>query len=369
MSGLLQRLFTYRERPERSPLEDFLSEALADVLQRMPAHLGREFVGLMLGGGLEVEESVGKLWPDVAEARWLTQKIIPGGRLDLLLEIAGKPALIIESKIGAGFQEHVEGREPDGGEPGHQLKTYGRWIGSVAAPDWGGALALLTHWTPAPADFLAQPQLYCCGRTGVARWADLSRWLRRLPRDARSDPAGWIVLAAELASFLKERNMDSELATSQDLAALQIYVASADRVRNSVEQAWESARDLWRPVCIQTENPLEISTEYGCAWKWRYLSRSDLKKSYVAAGIRWPAIADHPDYADGGEPHLFIELGSDEDQSPISVLALPEPWGGSGDSRIAKRTLRDLPLDPDLFQSDAQTWIKARLSEVVGLLR
>ena len=108
----------------------------------------------------------------------------------------------------------------------------------------------------------------------------------------------------ELLAFLREQNMDSELATGSDLAALQIYVASADRVRHSVEHIWESAKDIWKPLCTQSPYPIEVSTQYGCVWKFRYLSRTDLRRSFIATGIRYPALSQHPAYSDPEGEHI-----------------------------------------------------------------
>ena len=368
MSTLYQRLFTYRERPNRSPSEDFLTEALGDLLDRLPAPTARELVLRMIGGSADAAETLLRIWGDGDVARWTTQRTIPGGRLDLLLEIAGTPAVVVEVKLAAGFQSHaIEGPQD---EARHQLRTYGDWLRGQADPEWGGALVLLTHWTAPPDDFLRHPERYGAQRTGVFRWSDLHRWLVKQVRATWPNDSGWTTLAAEFTAFLKEKGMDSELATNADVAALQIYLSSADRIRNTVELIWNGAQELWRPLCINRDTPLELSTAYGCAWKWRYLAREDLRQSFIAAGVRWPDIADDATYSDrDGEPHLFVELGSDEDASPISRLILPKEWLGSGDSRIARLPLRALPTGADAFRLEAQDWVRARIVEVVDLLR
>lgn len=361
MTSLYRRLFTYRERPDRSPVEDFLTEGLADLLDRMPVEVCRDLVARMLGDRAEVEIELALIWKMGSPARWSTQRAIAGGRLDLLLEIDGRAAVVVESKVSAGFQEHAD---HDTGHSRHQLRTYGEWLGNSADRQWGGALVLLTHWTSAPPDFLQVSGPYGCRHRGVTRWSELSRWLSariRLPEHAN---AGWALLAGEFVTFLREMDMDSELATGHDLAALQMYLASADRVRNTVEQAWESARATWRPVCIQTDVPLEVSTTYGCVWKYRYLIRSDLRSCYMAAGLRFPAIGSHPSYAEpNGEPYLFVELGSDHDGSPIDTLQLSDEWGVSADLRLAKLPLRSLPVDPELFLSESSAWVGRRIAE------
>lgn len=366
MTSLYGRLFTYRERPDRSPVEDFLTEGFADLLGRLPDCVARDLILVMLGRGVDVEMELANVWSPGTSARWSTQKVIAGGRLDLLLEIDGRAALVVESKVAAGFQRH---NDNDTGRSRHQLETYSEWIGKAADPRWGGALILLTHYTPAPPNFLKACGTYECRHRGVTRWADLSRRLSTLIRLPEHAGTGWALLAGEFVNFLKELNMDSELANSQDLAALQIYIASADRIRNTVEQIWEGAREIWKPVCIQKDVPLEVTTSYGCVWKYRYLVRSDLRNCYMAAGLRFPAIGSHISYTEPtGEPYLFVELGSDNDGSPIDNLQLPEEWSVSADMRLAKLPLRNLSVDPEVFLFEASAWASSRISEAAKLI-
>lgn len=363
MTSLYQRLFMYREREDRSPLEDFLSEALADLLNRLPESTSRDAAALFLRADADAIESLKRLWPPGETGRWSTQRIIDGGRrVDLLLEISGTPVIIVENKIGAGFQDHGVNNASREGQ--HQLATYGKWLQHATSPDWGGAVILLTHWTPAPSDFVASEDVYGCRFRSVLRWADLSRWLSGVAQHAETQDAAWTKLAGELVTFLKDQSMDSELATTHDLAALQIYVTSADRVRNTIEAIWESAKVVWRPICQQTDYPLSISTNYGCVWKYRYLSRKDLRWSYIAMGIRYPRTCADPAYADpNGEPHLFVEIGSDEERSPVNELNLPAIWAVSADQRMAKVPLHHLPIAADLFLAAAEKWAGERVSE------
>ncbi len=366
MTSLYQRLFTYRDRPDRSPVEDFLTEGLADLLERMPEEAGRDFVARMLRNGAEAKRELGLIWTSSSSARWSTQRVIPGGRLDLLLEIDGRAAVVVESKVSAGFQEHAD---HDTGHSRNQLETYGEWVGNSADRRWGGALILLTHWTSPPPDFLYSSGPYGCRHRGVTRWSELSRWLSALIRLPEYADGGWALLAGEFVTFLREIDMDSELATGHDLAALQMYLASADRVRNSVQQIWESARTIWRPACIQTDVPLEVSTAYGCVWKYRYLVRSDLRNCYIPAGLRFPTIGSHPSYVDpGGEPYLFVELGSDNEGSPIDTLQLPADWSVGADLRLAKLPLRSLPVSADFFLSESSAWVSRRIAEAAELI-
>ena len=279
MLDLYSRLFTYREREGRSPLEDFLSEAVADLLNRLPEARAREVVKLLLGERFATLAALDRVWPKDKRWLWSTQRVIAGGgRIDLLMEVDGQPILVVESKVGAGFQEHRSGEQAEHQINQHQLVTYGKWIATQSGDEWGGALTLLTHWTPAPFDFLNDEAVYGCRHRHVLRWTDLARWLKGTARDTSAAQEGWAMLADELSKFLKVRDMDDETATSHDWAALQIYVSSADRVRNSIERVWNVCRSDWRSLFQQTDYPLELSTEYGCAWKFRYLAAQRLRR-------------------------------------------------------------------------------------------
>ncbi|WBH15325.1 PD-(D/E)XK nuclease family protein [Sphingomonas radiodurans] len=371
MPSLYSRLFTYRERRDRSPLEDFLTEGLADLLNRFPEPLARSVVSFLLSNNAEAIANVGKRWRCGASVIWTTQKIIDGGRiLDLLLEIDGMPIMVVENKIGAGFQHHQpDPEQADGSGVQHQLATYGHWLARETDAEWGGALVLLTHWTPAPADFARGAEVFGCRYRSTIRWAELSRWLKRSSESAEHGESDWARLSAEMNSFLKEQKMDSELATGQDLAALRIYVASADRVRNSVESIWEGAKSFWRPICQNAAVPIEVSTAYGCVWKYRYLARSDLRSSYLAVGIRYPDIGSYSsDFSTDGGPYFFVEIGSDDDGSAVNDLALPDGWLVRDDMRMATLPLRELSSHAELQVAEAEKWVRSRLGEVVSAL-
>lgn len=365
MTSLYGRLFTYRQRAARSPLEDYLTEALADLLNRMPEQLAREAAHRLLGGRADVRDALAAVWPAGANVSWITQWVIDGGkRPDLVFTVDRRPVLVVENKIAAGFQHHGES---DNGQD--QLATYAKWIGSGQDPQWGGGIALLTHWTPAPLGFTTDDSSYACNFRNVVRWADLARWLSTKARLADDQSAAWIMLTHELNAFLQEQNMDSDLATTRDFAALQLYVASADRVRNTIERLWEGARSLWLPLCQGANYPLEVSSRYHCVWKYRYLARVDPKKGYLAVGVRFPDGGGYlAELSQDGEPYVFVELSSEASASPVADLELPDPWVSYDGVHLAKRRLHDLPADPDELIAVVQPWINSRIKEAAVLL-
>ena len=370
MQSLYGRLFTYRGRPDRSPLEDFLTEAFADLLNRLPEAIARRLVTRLLSEAPASGDALHKAWPAGSSARWSTQRAIEGGQiLDLLLEIDGQPTLVIENKIAAGFQKHLIGGENGFRSAQHQLATYGKWIHGKSASCWGGAVVLLTHWTPAPADFTSGKS-YGARYRSTARWSDLARWVDELSRAGEAKGSLWLPFADELVQFLREQKMDTELATSRDWAALQLYVASADRVRNSIERIWEDAKDFWRPLCTQTQHVIQVSTEYGCIWKFRYLARQDLRETYLAVGVRFDTNSAYLSALSGRSeaPNFFVEVSSDATEPAFQALTVPAGWLSSPGLWLVEKPLCELATGADRFIAEASAWAQNRIEEVVSAL-
>lgn len=366
MPSHYQRLFKYRERPDRTPLEDFLTEALADLLNRLPDQLQRRFAERLLSNSADAIAALTKAWPIGARATWITQLLIDGGQIiDLLLEVEGRPLIVVESKIAAGFQLHNRG-DADSGNEGrrHQLSTYGEWISRKSTDDWGGGLVLLTHWTPPPADYQTAQSIYRCLHRTTVRWSGIANWLRMVLASAGDLRTDWISLGWELLHFLREYNMESEVATQLDLAALQVYVSSADRVRNTVTQIWDSAEAIWKPLCQQADKTLAFEGSLGCVWKFRYLKRTDLRNCYISTGLRYPVLGGHPPESIGtDEPCLFVELAADYNGSPISGMEMPDNWLAKPDIRVSFLPLRSLPAEPNSFVAEASAWVGERFRE------
>lgn len=100
-TNLYGRLFRYRSRENRAPLEDYLTEALADLLERVPVQDQAKLIGNILGSE--------RVWQKAfANHRhsWRTQVACGGGFADLVLELNGKAAVVIESKLYSSVRSH-----------------------------------------------------------------------------------------------------------------------------------------------------------------------------------------------------------------------------------------------------------------------
>ncbi len=114
------RLFTYRARENREPLEDFLTELFRELLNTIAGSEHAEFIGELLK-----LQNLGCEWGKVA---WRTQVTIDSGRCDLVgksSEVAKSSVfIIVENKIGAGFTTGAGGDDQD------QLIRYNKYLQS-----------------------------------------------------------------------------------------------------------------------------------------------------------------------------------------------------------------------------------------------
>jgi len=178
MASHYRRLHRYQQSASRSPLEDFATEALADLLERMPREIVVDLVGELFMSAGRPRADWRVLGTRAKTLSWTTQHPVRSGdasyRADLVLEADSRPILVVEMKIHAALQHHV-GRDDTDQEISikrNQLQTYGRWIAGVQ-PDatWPGAIALLTLGTKPPDDFEQS------GENGYGtRWRQTVRW-------------------------------------------------------------------------------------------------------------------------------------------------------------------------------------------------
>lgn len=132
-SCFLAALFKYRESPDRSPREDYLSAVLCELLNQA----SRELCLLELIGAAFPNSSLPKSGETAIQ--WSVQYMIAsrdarlaGKRPDLVGRgtIDGKRALLlIENKIDAGLQQH----RADNGDVSSQLDTYFEYLRGASA--------------------------------------------------------------------------------------------------------------------------------------------------------------------------------------------------------------------------------------------
>lgn len=202
--SLYSRLFRYIRREGRSPLENFLTEALGDFVNRLTFREHAEFVSRVLMSDVDADcrDNVLEELRTARRYEWTTQFAIPYAQStkypDLVLVLDGRPSVVVENKIGADFTTHEEKHAEDVELVG-QLDFYSRWL---ASQNTRGVLVLLTHVTEPPVDFSVAGGDAAVAH-GVCRWRHVYRELKAFGRQrAATEPAA--TLARELAQFLTE---------------------------------------------------------------------------------------------------------------------------------------------------------------------
>jgi hypothetical protein len=387
-------LFRYHPRPCRKPLEDFLSEALVDLLKRLPREALVGFVSdalLKSSPGRQFWLSYTLDHPD-ADFQWSTQVSVrhkkTSGIVDILLRVDNEEVLVIENKVSAPIRDHLEDESSPADEHAevqfsvadpNQLRTYGRWLRDCCDKrPWRGALVLLTHFSNEPDDFW-EPGAYFVPVVSVCRWGHVWSWMRRAAAAGLSNlgeggnPPTWLTLCEEFGDFLEEEGMTSDFMTSQDLATLQVFIGSADRISSTFEQVRQKLDPFKRRLGSRVSK-FEYSADGGVIWAWIYLqtpTKGVKNNWHIGWGIRFPLPSS--DWWSGCRPllpdipHVFVSVQANEDPGlPLTDLSSEQvPAGWSIDPEegelIIARPLHELRHDPEGFTTDFADWVTSQV--------
>lgn len=395
MPSIYAKLFKRRETEARSPLEDFLTEALADVLNRAPREEIAFFVSTHL---LPATGEAQRAWDKfnagakAKRLRWTTQRPTKDGKyVDLLLEAEGnddtgswRKLLVVENKVMSGLsRQSVE--QADGSPALDQLAVYGRWLKAEVTgdpPGWEGAIVLLTHACTAPVGFGRDRATYGVPWQRTCAWHQVWRWLSNKAATASAAGApSWQVLARELAEFIMENGMASETMTPHDLAVAEVYAPSADRMHASFKRVRMKLKAFLKDVANRQQSIGAVfDASSGIIWEWGYLAApytpSPEHRWYVAWGIRFAAIATRWTSAEPPLPraaHAFVVLEADEEVQHTAFLerdAIPAGWSRTGEgSLIAAHPMHEFGSSaPDEMTDTWVEWVAARTDELTLLL-
>jgi hypothetical protein len=371
MQSLYGRLFKYRERPYRRPLEDFLSECLADLFNRLPpgekaAFIERNFLPSV------VKPRWASLVSTGVDIRMETQWPIPDGRLDIAILIENEPAFVIENKVSAPI-----GRRPNDID---QLSAYGMWLKlkSESSVCKLAVVCLLTHATNPPETFAE-------GRTDlygsipkVVRWSQIADNLRTLAQSSKL-PLDIRTISNELFSFLLEQNMTSEATRLEDFAAAIIYVRAGSRMSQTFGEVFDHLSELggiFSKGAVIADSALEFDSDRSLIQGWKYLSAAPLKTAYFGYGIalqpRRSLSNDHLPIEDS----IFLCLGVEtkreirilEEQSKLLSGAWQHLSFPSNSIAIAFKPLNAVLVRPEEFAKAMIGWIDEVLPEVAELV-
>lgn len=381
--GIYTRLFRYRQTESLSPKENFLTEALADLFNRLPADKQATFL----------VDALHPLWAEEIRARCGRTRVIEAQtqvsiavdgavkRPDMIISLDARPFVVVEVKVDAGLQRHaVVSDDVGAAEPAEgrtldrdQLTTYARWIAAQSRDGWPGAVVFITHSTPAPDEFGAD------GYSGpiemTHRWKAVGDWLDdNLDFDNPDDTCG--ALAADLYEFLSEENLMPEFMTAQDLAATSLFLPSAANVRHTFSAVLKEvsrAHPGARSGSVKVDSWSEANAYIG----WFYLNRGiNIRRSAFALsiGICFGGDAALSDEESANlprhEPFFFIYIADENNRVPITDIlsVVPEEWHliHQDWSAVLVRTLGSFPADPNLRAEGLIAWARAEVGRLLA---
>ena len=111
---IYSRLYKYRDRPSGSPLENFLTEALADIFNRLPMPIQTEFLIWMLPASclnrLRDKCRDGKQIKAVTQFTFVAAGSMK--RPDIIVYLDDEPLILIEAKVNAALQSWGSSARP-----------------------------------------------------------------------------------------------------------------------------------------------------------------------------------------------------------------------------------------------------------------
>jgi hypothetical protein len=364
--SIYSRLYNYRDTPSLSPLENFLTEALADLFNRLPLQTRIEFLVGMLPPSCS-----GRLQSKCRGAKQIkaeTQVSIPVSgtvkRPDIIVYLDHKPLVLFELKVDAAFQER-------------QLETYTKWIGSQCSGEWPGAVVFLTHRTRAPSGFESD------GRNGnsvigvTQKWKYLGDWLAN-NFDLNQSEATHCALAADLNRFLERQGLMTEFMTSRDLAATELFMP-----------AFRALEHTFRTVILEVvaKYPkskggrirLDFWPNANAYCGWYALNRQlnpESSKFSISIGICFPGCekgeltSEIPVRAPMHEPFFFVVIADDLGNKKASELfsAIPKGWVevNEGYYAIVTRAVSQFEADPDARASSLTAWAQEEVGKAMS---
>ena len=395
--SLYEKLFKYAPSSNRTPLENFLTEALCDILERLRTVDSDAALDLLVQVflGNRGSPAFRRTLEDASKFFWITQVRIKVGRqfgyLDLCLFVDGKPLVAIENKVAAGFTEHTLMGEGET-KAISQMMLYDQWL-CTKNPD--GALVLLTHFTEGPEGFAERsptanishlfraPVRNKCLWTTVYGW--LAQWRNLVTEQDDIEIASLRKLVGEFLGFLEERKMAPISIRAGDLNVIGSWLEQD--VWRKARQVLEETRNIAVPIVpLAYGKPKSfpvtyLAGQYDLLWDWTYCFEKELKW-YVGWGLCGRDGLKGLDLRLSGEsPYTFVLVTSEKMSIPLSKntvrRAQSAGWGVRevGDPtpkqrwiRLVKQNSCSLLMDQD-FNAQFREWVITAVKEAVSFLQ
>ena len=374
--GIYDRLFTYRERPSNSPLENFLTEALTDLFNRLPLPIRIEFLAQMLPASST--NRFRTLCKDGKQIEAVSQESIAAAgsvkRPDIVVYLEGNPIALFEVKVEASLQVHtyadIERPLPHAGTQlvdQDQLKTYSDWIRAQCPGDWPGAVIFLTHGTRAPSGFENDGRR---GRSaiGVTRtWKDVGLWLADNPELKHSDTTH-CALASDFVDFLERQGLMAGFMNFRDVAATALFIPTYATLSHTFRTVITEVSVKY-PKSRGGNVHVEFWADGSAYLGWYYLNKAlnpVSSKFWIAVGICFPVreknalFGADPVGMPKHEPFFFVSIADDwGNKKPWELLRkIPEGWVEVNEGHCAAitRPVSRFEEDPDARAQSLIRW-------------
>jgi len=373
MKSIYGELFLYQPTPTHTPTENFLTQALADLLNRLQrnsadAHLcfvrevliGEEHSGneAMLAEILEKIRGNHPIW-NTQKSAYVNNEI---RFLDLVLECGGVPLMVVENKLAADYTEG-------------QLPAYRMWIDEKSGAC--GALVLLTRWTSPPENFLSGTDgVYGGVLKSVCQWNTVYKWLKKNYSKTKESQKTEVshefrFLANQFSDFLEEELNVNNTLNMSDLALIQLSRKPLNIVRSLIN-------DIKLPQEIQTSFG-RVKEDYQWPGKplmlcWAPWTKSNIDKQWYAS---WGLVIDSGEIwgiaFEFKQPTVVVRLCADNKERSIPIDKLKNDqrmngWEiGKGWVQKTISVTELLSRDPD-FEGEYRSWINSALEEAAEIL-
>jgi hypothetical protein len=334
---LYRRLFKYQSTDIHSKKENFLTEALCDLLSRWKPAQVNCFINEVLG--LNSWNSSRKF----GHVIWASQQTGSESRPDLVGYVGKRPFVAVENKVDAEFTVK-------------QLVGHGKWVRRES--EGKGALVCLTARHTPPSDFLdANSQRYAVTSDLriLCSWSKVQNWLK-----SHAD----LELASEFATFLMEEGMDA--ITPDDFEHLKGYLENelARKVDNMM--AWAFSNAIKQTIGVKRKP--QVKWMDGCVFSYYRFSKGKLKGVEIQWGFSPGNNEETFDRDLGAEMFAFVGMWAPASRLKSFGGAM-KPWMRIFGGEFWAQTIpaKQLTAKPDPNE-EFSAWLKPRILDAKARL-
>ena len=326
--SIYHSLYKYPSSDERTQLENYLTEAFIDILNRMKKDETILFLKECLLNNCNNGCICSEIFSKIEKAKhfsWKSQYAINYKGTNKYPDIAlivEEVFIFIENKVGAGFTYHMDNGDvinedvSDYNQTQNQLEVYSQWLSESKTK---GGLVLLTYNTNAPSDFLADNKKYPANLRAIANWKEVHKWFSRWSQEGNREHMRK-KLAYEFVLFLEDIGMSD--ISNRDLSVLDLFLSN--KINEKTESLMREARNIAQHIIVNPISKPQKHTNYWddahIFWDWFYCYEKEIEW-YIAWGIRFPEGSDvWKGYGIPSYPQAFIDICSDNVVVPLSKI-------------------------------------------------